>query len=184
MGKLTGRKREIAMLKRIKLRLGIYAVPGNHDYYDDIDEAVFFMESAGMKVLRSEAAEAGGILIVGADDKDHLIREQWNLSRSETLVLSYEREQREKFLLLLTPSDSRKGHGVPARPSALRTYTRRADLPSDLFQAQDTGISQRTQKNSKCGGFIYVSNGAGFVGPPIRLLAPPENSCHRPGESG
>jgi hypothetical protein len=100
-GRLTGRKREIGMLRRIRPRYGMYAVPGNHDYYDDIDEAVFFMESAGMRVLRTEAVEAGGIIIAGADDKDHLIKEQWNLSRSEILVLSREREQREKFLLLL-----------------------------------------------------------------------------------
>ena len=173
-GKLTGRKREIAMMKRIKPRLGIYAVPGNHDYYDDIDEAVFFMESAGMKVLRSEAAEAGGILIVGADDKDHLIREQWNLSRSETLVLSYEREQREKFLLLLRHRPivekgtewhfdlqlSGHTHGVPI----FTLISSRHRIPG----------YPRGLKKLKCGGFIYVSNGAGFVGPPIRLLAPPE----------
>ena len=32
----------------------------------------------------------------------------------------------------------------------------------------------RGLKKLKCGGFLYVSNGAGFVGPPVRLFAPPE----------
>ncbi len=173
-GKLTGRKREVSMLRRIRPRYGVYAVPGNHDYYDDIGEAVSFMESAGMKVLRSEGAEAGGILIVGADDKDHLIREQWNLSRSETLVLSYEREQREKFLLLLRHrpivEKGTEGHF----DLQLSGHTHGGQIfPLISSRHRIPGYS-RGLKRLKCGGSIYVSNGAGFVGPPVRLLAPPE----------
>ena len=173
-GKLTGRKREIAMLKRIKPRFGIYAVPGNHDYYDDIDEAVFFMESAGMRVLRSEAAEAGGILIVGADDKDHLIREQWNLSRSERLVLSYEREQREKFLLLLRHRPIVEKGTECHFDLQLSGHTHGGQIFPLISSRHRIPGYPRGLKKLKCGGFIYVSNGAGFVGPPVRLLAPPE----------
>ena len=173
-GKLTGRRREISMLRRIRPKYGMYAVPGNHDYYDDIDEAISFMESSGMKVLRTEAIEAGGIIIAGADDKDHLIKERWNLSRSETLVLSYEREQREKFLLLLrhrpVVETGTEGHfdlqlsGHTHGGQVFPLFSSRHRIPG----------YGRGLKKLKCGGFLYVSNGAGFVGPPVRLMAPPE----------
>ena len=173
-GRLTGRKREIGMLRRIRPRYGMYAVPGNHDYYDDIDEAVFFMESGGMKVLRTEAVEAGGIIIAGADDKDHLIKQQWNLSRSETMVLSHEKEQREKFLLLLRHrpivEKGTEGHF----DLQLSGHTHGGQLFPLLSSRHRIPGYARGLKKLKCGGFLYVSNGAGFVGPPVRLLAPPE----------
>jgi len=173
-GKLAGRRREIAMLKRIKPRFGMYAVPGNHDYYDDIDEAVFFMESAGMKVLKTEAAEAGGIIIAGADDRDHLIKGQWNLSRSELLVLSYEREQRNKFLLLLRHRPIVEKGTDGHFDLQLSGHTHGGQLfPLASSRHMIAGYS-RGLKKLKCGGFLYVSNGAGFVGPPVRLFAPPE----------
>ena len=173
-GRLTGRKREIGMLRRIRPRYGMYAVPGNHDYYDDINEAVFFMESGGMKVLRTEAVEAGGIIIAGADDKDHLIKQQWNLSRSETMVLSHEKEQREKFLLLLRHrpivEKGTEGHF----DLQLSGHTHGGQLFPLLSSRHRIPGYARGLKKLKCGGFLYVSNGAGFVGPPVRLLAPPE----------
>ena len=173
-GRLTGRKREIGMLRRIRPRYGMYAVPGNHDYYDDIDEAVFFMESGGMKVLRTEAVEAGGIIIAGADDTDHLIKQQWNLSRSETMVLSHEKEQREKFLLLLRHrpivEKGTEGHF----DLQLSGHTHGGQLFPLLSSRHRIPGYARGLKKLKCGGFLYVSNGAGFVGPPVRLLAPPE----------
>jgi len=173
-GKLTGRRREISMLRRIRPKYGMYAVPGNHDYYDDIDEAVSFMESSGMKVLRTEAIEAGGIIIAGADDKDHLIKERWNLSRSETLVLSYEREQREKFLLLLrhrpVVETGTEGHF----DLQLSGHTHGGQVIPLFSSRHRIAGYGRGLKKLKCGGFLYVSNGAGFVGPPVRLMAPPE----------
>ena len=173
-GRLTGRKREIGMLRRIRPRYGMYAVPGNHDYYDDIDEAVFFMESGGMKVLRTEAVEAGGIIIAGADDKDHLIKQQWNLSRSETMVLSHEKEQREKFLLLLRHrpivEKGTEGHF----DLQLSGHTHGGQLFPLLSSRHRIPGYARGLKKLKWGGLLYVSNGAGFVGPPVRLLAPPE----------
>lgn len=173
-GKLRGRKREIGMLRRIRPRLGMYAVPGNHDYYDDIDEAVFFMESSGMRVLRTEAVETGGIIIAGADDKDHLIKEQWNLTRSETLVLAHEREQKEKFLLLLRHrpivEKGTEGHF----DLQLSGHTHGGQIFPLISSRHKIPGYDRGLKKLKCGGLLYVSNGAGFVGPPVRLLAPPE----------
>ncbi|MDD4160235.1 MAG: metallophosphoesterase [Synergistaceae bacterium] len=173
-GRLTGRRRETGMLRRIRPKLGMYAVTGNHDYYDNIDEAVAFMESAGMRVLRTEAVEVGGIIIAGADDRDHLVKERWNLSRSETMVLSYNREQKDKFLLLLRHrpivEKGTEGHF----DLQLSGHTHGGQIFPLISSRHRIPGYARGLKKLKCGGFLYVSNGAGFVGPPVRLFAPPE----------
>ena len=127
-----------------------------------------------MKVLKTEAAEAGGIIIAGADDRDHLIKGQWNLSRSELLVLSYEREQRNKFLLLLRHRPIVEKGTEKHFDLQLSGHTHGGQLfPLASSRHMIAGYS-RGLKKLKCGGFLYVSNGAGFVGPPVRLFAPPE----------
>lgn len=173
-GELTDRRRELAMLRRIKPKYGVYAVPGNHDYYDDINMAVEFMESAGMKVLRGESVCVAGIIIVGADDLDHTVKAEWNLTKSETLVLSHEREQKGKFLLLLRHRPVIEAGTVGHFDLQLSGHTHGGQLiPSPtsrhLFAGRPRGL-----KAVKGGGYLYVSNGAGFVGPPVRLMAPPE----------
>jgi predicted MPP superfamily phosphohydrolase len=173
-GKLEGRKREAAMLRRIKPRFGVYAVTGNHDYYDNIDEAVAFMKKAGMRVLRSEAVEAGGIIIAGADDKDHMIKEQWNLSRSESLVLSLERQQKKKFLLLLRHRPIIETGTIGHFDLQLSGHTHGGQLFPLFSSRHKIAGRPRGLKKLKYGGLLYVSNGAGFVGPPVRFLAPPE----------
>lgn len=173
-GRLSGRENETMMLRKISAPLGVFAVTGNHDYYDSLRDSLAFMESAGMKVLRTEAVEVGGILLAGVDDRDHLIKEKWNLSRSETLVLSLERVQREKFLLLLRHRPivelGTQGHF----DLQLSGHTHGGQLfpyltSRHIFVGHDRGL-----KKLRCGGYLYVSNGAGYVGPPVRLLAPAE----------
>ena len=58
-GSLEGRRRETAMFRRLKPKYGVFAVTGNHDFYDDIEESLKFMRMSGMTVLRGEAVEAG-----------------------------------------------------------------------------------------------------------------------------
>ena len=173
-GNLENREDELEILRKIKPRYGMFAVTGNHDYYDDIAAAEKFMESAGMKVLRSEGTEAGGILIVGADDRDHLEKKAWNLSASELLVLSFAKEQKEKFLLLLRHrpiiEPGTEGHF----DLQLSGHTHGGQLFPYLNSRHIIAGHDRGLKKLKCGGCLYVSNGAGFVGPPVRLLAPPE----------
>jgi len=173
-GKLDGRNREAAMLRRIKPKFGVYAVTGNHDYYDSIDEAVAFMKRAGMKVLRSEAVEAGGIIIAGADDRDHLVKGQWNLTRSESLVLSLERRQKDKFLLLLRHRPIVEAGTRGHFDLQLSGHTHGGQLFPLFSSRHKIAGRPRGLKKLKCGGLLYVSNGAGFVGPPLRFMAPPE----------
>lgn len=173
-GDLTGRNRERAMLRRIKPKYGVYAVPGNHEYYHDIGEAVSFMESAGIRVLRGGCAEAGGIIIAGADDHDHLEKAEWGLSKSEALLLSIPQEDRGKFILFLR-------HRPVIEPGTdglfdlqLSGHTHGGQLLPMLSSRHKISGRSRGVKRLKNGSSLYVSNGAGYVGPPVRFFAPPE----------
>ena len=173
-GSLEGRERETAMFRRIRPRCGIFAVPGNHDYYDDIGGSVAFMEKCGMRVLRGEAAEAGGIVIAGADDRDHMRMDKWNLTRSQTLIVNTRSRCRGKFLLLLR-------HRPVVEPGTdgmfdlqLSGHTHGGQL-LPLFSSRLKLVHHpRGIKRLRYGSRLYVSNGAGYVGPPVRFLAPPE----------
>lgn len=56
-------------LLRLDAKYGVFAVPGNHDYYAGIDHALKYMESSGILVLRDQALTVGHkLVIVGRDD--------------------------------------------------------------------------------------------------------------------
>ncbi|MDO5115343.1 MAG: metallophosphoesterase [Synergistaceae bacterium] len=173
-GPLDGRRRETAMLRRIRPPLGVYAVTGNHDYYDDIGKAVEFMEKSGMRVLRTEADEAGGIVVEGVDDKDHLREDKWGLTRSETLIVNTRSRYRDKFILLLRHRPVIEIGTEGFFDLQLSGHTHGGQI-FPLFSSRllIAGHS-RGFKKLKNGSMLYTSNGAGYVGPPVRLLAPPE----------
>ncbi|MDR2734400.1 MAG: metallophosphoesterase [Spirochaetota bacterium] len=59
-------------LAGIHARYGVYAVPGNHEYYVGMEEAEAFLRGAGITLLRDEAALVDNRLcIVGRDDRSN-----------------------------------------------------------------------------------------------------------------
>ena len=173
-GDIRKHVREIALFRKYAPPLGIYCVPGNHDYYENIDHAVSFMGRAGMHVLRTKIAEIGGIVIVGADDQDHLHFLPGGRTRSQELLETLNAEQREKFVLLLR-------HRPVVEPGTegkfqlqLSGHTHGGQVfPLPSSRHKIPGIHRGTV-SLKEESLLYVSNGAGFVGPPMRFLAPPE----------
>ncbi|MFR5880617.1 MAG: metallophosphoesterase [Cloacibacillus evryensis] len=121
-GSLEGRGREIAMFRRIRPKYGVYAVTGNHDYYDGIDKALEFMRRAGMRVLRGESVCAGGIVVVGVDDRDHLCEDKWGLSRSETVIVNTKSRFRDKFILLLRHPPRRRDRHAGSSTAAVGAH--------------------------------------------------------------
>ena len=60
--------RAVEPFERLRPRLGIFAVLGNHDHWRDAVEARRALEAVGMRVLDNEAARAGPLAIGGLDD--------------------------------------------------------------------------------------------------------------------
>jgi predicted MPP superfamily phosphohydrolase len=56
-------------LGRLHAKYGVYAVPGNHDYYTGVDKVIPFLRQSGIRVLRdSSVVVNNSLLIVGRDD--------------------------------------------------------------------------------------------------------------------
>ena len=173
-GSLEGRGREIAMFRRIRPKYGVYAVTGNHDYYDGIDKALEFMRRAGMRVLRGESVCAGGIVVVGVDDRDHLCEDKWGLSRSETVIVNTKSRFRDKFILLLRHRPVVEIGTQGLFDLQLSGHTHGGQLFPIISSRLFFRGHSRGFKKLKNGSMLYTSNGAGYVGPPVRLMAPPE----------
>jgi predicted MPP superfamily phosphohydrolase len=160
---MASREAEAEILSRHGAAYGAFAVTGNHEHYTGLDQALEFMARAGLTVLDDRAAEVAGITIVGLDD----------LTLVWPAELQASAPPRDRFVLLLRH-----------RPHVLKTSRGKFDLqlsghthggqlwPIGPLQEK---LQNYTQGLSKQGdSFVYVCNGTGFWGPPMRLLAPPE----------
>lgn len=167
---------KLAELALYAPRLGVWAVPGNHDYFDGLENTAAFLQTAGIKLLRTEKVDLGDMVLLGADDPDHLniSNSDPSLSVSEALVASLSDDEEKKFVLLLR-------HRPVVEPSTIGHFDLQLSghthggqlftLPSSRHRIP--GHTRGTVSLGS-GSELYVSNGAGFVGPPMRFLAPAE----------
>lgn len=74
-------------LRKLTAPNGVYAVTGNHEYYAGADACVRLLQSAGVRVLRDEWAEAKpGLLLVGVDDLTARVQHSNNGFRADATV--------------------------------------------------------------------------------------------------
>ncbi len=159
-------------LSKMKAKLGIFAVTGNHEYYAGATKAIEAMKKAGISVLRNEVVSVDNFLnLAGVDD------------------LESERFENKPFPNLRDLSRQCN----PAIPSFLLCHR-----PIHLQEAEAAGFDLQLSGHTHHGqlipfnwvtdlvyeissGFgyvgkmaVYVSNGVGTWGPPVRIGAPPE----------
>lgn len=171
---VSKRDKDAGILRSIPAKLGKFAVTGNHEYYHGLLISLDFMEKSGFRPLRGEAVEAGGIIIAGVDDGNFAKR----FTPDTTNVLRVlETVPEDKFVLLLNhkpyyPTDtvghfdlqfSGHTHGGQFWPGRIITrhiYRLRQGM-NVLREGKETSL-------------LYITNGIGFWGPPIRFFTPPE----------
>jgi predicted MPP superfamily phosphohydrolase len=159
-------------LSKLKSRLGVFAVTGNHDYYAGVDRVVAIMEGAGIRVLRNTVTVLpGGLQLLGIDDPTGARRVGAPEPDFDRLVSTLD-PRKPSILLYHQPLNfaeaanigvglqlSGHTHGsqvLPLRPISyvLFPYLR------GLYSQGDS--------------YLYVSRGVGTGGPPMRLGSPPE----------
>lgn len=170
---MTGRDADLETLRGLAAPGGKYFVVGNHEVYRGVGQAVAFMAAAGFRTLRGETVEVEGITVAGVDDP--LVGGR----RSITATLA--RRDPERFTLLLshrpeTPPEARgmfdlqlsgHTHGGQIWPGWILSRFVNAHVRGlTALDAPDT--------DGRTGGAIYVTNGIGYKGPPVRLFTPPE----------
>lgn len=160
------------LFKRLQPRLGMLAVPGNHEYYAGLGQARQFLERSGFRFLRGEGVAAGERLwVVGVDDPTAVRFNGFHDDDEQRLLAA---APRDRFVLLLKH-----------RPVVLPASTGQFDLqlsghvhkgqifPFNLLTWLNfpvrAGLSRYPHQ-----AWLYVSRGTGTWGPPIRFLAPPE----------
>lgn len=171
----------LAQMQAFSFEFGVWGVPGNHDYFDGFDGSRLFMKDAGINLLQTEKVDLGDIVIVGADDGDHLCPSDDNpaRTRSEALVSSLTEEDEKKFVLLLRHRPVVESSTIGKFNLQLSGHTHGGQLftlPSSRHRlpGRSRGLVSLGRGKGAKESWLYVSNGAGFVGPPMRFLSPAE----------
>lgn len=158
-------------LRDLSPRLGSFAVTGNHEYYAGEEEAVSYLESAGIRVLRDEAVTVEDRLVIaGRKDRTASRFGEKRLSLGEIL-----REAPSDLPVLVMdhqPRDLAEAEtaGVDLQVSG---HTHHGQiLPFNLVTSQLYEISRGWGKRGKTR--FLVSSGVGTWGPPMRTSAAPE----------
>jgi predicted MPP superfamily phosphohydrolase len=159
-------------LRDIRPACGKFAVTGNHEFFAGLDKSLAFTRDAGFDVLRGEAREIGGFLLVaGVDDPSG---RGFGLRGGENgegeLLASL---PRERFTLLLKhrPTVEETTRGL--FDLQLSGHTHRGQIfPFNfivhLYFPMGSGLHELGNSH------LYVSRGSGTWGPPVRFLSPPE----------
>ncbi len=163
----------IPPLRRLTAKYGVYAVPGNHEYFAGITRAQEFIEQAGVIMLRNRwVTIADGLQLVGRDDPvaTRVIGEK--IPPLEDIVRGCDRSK-PTILLYHTPVTTfaeLRSCGIQLQLSG---HTHKGQLwPFNyivklIFQ---TPYGEFTDRETT----IYVSRGTGTWGPPLRVDARPE----------
>ena len=162
-----------ATLQRLKPRLGMFAVLGNHEYLGgNADQAVFHMQEAGVTVLRDQYVSIGNSLyIVGRDDKT---RERFGQGPRQDLATIMTGINRSLPIILL---DHQPYHLQEAQRNGidlqLSGHTHHGQFfPNNLITQRIFEIDWGYLKKNSY--HAIVSCGFGTWGPPIRIGSKPE----------
>ena len=158
----------VAALADLKARDGVYFVTGNHEYYSGADDWIAHLRKLGVRVLQNERVPVRGVDgfdLAGVDDA------------SATMDLDAALTGRDPSRLLVLLAHQPK--------AILKAALHRIDLQlsghthggqlwpwGHLVKLDQPYVAGLHRHDS--GAHIYVSQGTGYWGPPMRLGAPAE----------
>lgn len=160
-------------LTRMRARYGTYYVTGNHEYYVGHDDWAEVAADLGLRVLRNERVEithrGAALDLAGVND---VVGEQAGDPPDYAAALGDRDPSRPVVLMAHQPVAVREAarYGVDLQLSG---HTHGGQLyPFDfLVGLQQPVVSGLAEVD---GTQVYVTNGVGFWGPPVRVGADPE----------
>jgi uncharacterized protein len=161
--------RAAAPLRDVRGRDGSYFVTGNHEYYSGYQEWVEEVARLGLRPLRNERVELAGFDLAGVND---VAGEEFDDGPDFGRALDGRDPSRPVVLLAHQPVQVHEAarHGVDLQLSG---HTHGGQMfPVHLLVRLDQPV--RSGLATVDGTQLYVTNGAGFWGPPIRVGAPPD----------
>jgi hypothetical protein len=166
--------RFVARLRNLRSRHGTYFVSGNHEYYSGWEEWASVLPSLGITVLRNRfvtIGDAGGSFdLIGVDDYGTPMR--WGGYDLDVATAGRD-PNRPSVLLAHQPNgldlaaDKRIGLQLSGHTHGGQLFP--GTVIGELFWGnRNAGLSKHQDT------YLYTSRGCGFVGPPMRVGAPPE----------
>jgi predicted MPP superfamily phosphohydrolase len=160
---------DVDPLRHLRSKRGAFFVTGNHEYYSGYLPWIDEVRSLGLTVLRNERVEIDGLYLAGVNDASG---GQYGDAPDYDRALGDRDPSRPAVLLAHQPVQAHEAarHGVDLQLSG---HTHGGQIwPFGYFvrlqQPVIAGLGQ-------VGGMpVYVTRGAGFWGPPVRFLAPPD----------
>lgn len=157
----------VGLLRKIEAPLGLYACPGNHEYYGGFERNISYLEKAGVNVLLDRAVRIDGWLyVIGRKDWAALRYGQKRLSLREIMdrdgvdlswpvvVLDHQplylQEPSEAGVDLQLSGHTHAGQLIPL------------DIINRLVYEKNWGYLKKGTTH------IYVSSGSGTWGPAVR----------------
>jgi predicted MPP superfamily phosphohydrolase len=160
-----------APLADIQSRQGAYFVTGNHEYYSGFQEWVDEVARLDVRPLRNERLEIGGLDLAGVND---LGGAESGDPPNFVQALGDRDQSRPVVLMAHQPIAARDAapFGVDLQVSG---HTHGGQMaPFNLLVKLEQPVVSGLGKVD--GVPVYVTNGAGFWGPPVRVGAPPQVS--------
>ncbi|WP_438872652.1 metallophosphoesterase [Paractinoplanes pyxinae] len=160
-----------APLAEIQSRQGAYFVTGNHEYYSGFQEWVDEVARLNVRPLRNERLELGGLDLAGVND---LGGAEEGDAPDFAKALGDRDTSRPVVLMAHQPLAARDAapFGVDLQVSG---HTHGGQMaPFNLLVKLEQPVVSGLGKVD--GVPVYVTNGAGFWGPPVRVGAPPQVS--------
>ncbi|MET7376032.1 metallophosphoesterase [Micromonospora arida] len=167
-----------APLRNLRSRYGSFFVTGNHEYYSGVEEWVQEVDRLGLRVLqnrRQEIQARGGVLdLAGVNDLDATGGTGLAAGPDFAAALGDRDPSRPVVLLAHQPLAAKEAarYGVDLQLSG-HTHGGQMvpfNLAVGLEQPVVSGLGEVD------GTKVYVTNGAGFWGPPVRVGAEPQIS--------
>jgi predicted MPP superfamily phosphohydrolase len=158
-----------APLAGIESRKGAYFVTGNHEYYSGFQEWVDEVARLGIRPLRNERLSLDGLDLAGVND---LGGEEFGDGPDLQRALGDRDTGRPVVLMAHQPIVARDAapFGVDLQVSG-HTHGGQMAPFNLLVQLEQPVVSGFGKVD---GVPVYVTNGAGFWGPPVRVGAPPQ----------
>ncbi|MEJ2102948.1 MAG: metallophosphoesterase [Ignavibacteriaceae bacterium] len=152
--------------KRLNPKYGVYSITGNHEFINDVESSVKFMEEYGMKILRDEYEFIdSSFYLVGRDD---VVKKQFTGRERKKLneIISSINSNYPKVLLDHTPVklEQAENNGIDLQFSG---HTHHGQIwPANIITNMIYEVSWGYLEKGKTK--YYVSSGAGTWGPPVR----------------